>query len=101
METRRNAKKMADMDYCELTFTLANNSVHVSHPKIAQVGKTQPKFFTEPMKTRTLRIGDTERLRVLALKRSCSRSGRRKEGRREFHELTRIVFAFGQETELA
>ena len=35
---------MADMDYCELTFYLANCLVHVSHLKIAQVGKTQAEF---------------------------------------------------------
>jgi hypothetical protein len=34
---RYGARKMADMDYRELTLTLANTNVHASHLKIARV----------------------------------------------------------------
>jgi hypothetical protein len=30
---------MADVDYCKLTLTLANTNIHVSHLKIAGVGR--------------------------------------------------------------
>jgi hypothetical protein len=35
---------MADMDYCELTLTLANTNVHASHLKIAPVGRNDKQL---------------------------------------------------------